>query len=337
MSSTDDSDPAENTDWETRVVLENEDRERLDSFLVRHFPKYSRGKLQRSIAAQDVTLDDVVAKSSTRVRTNQVVRFRRPKPTPEGSVPENIPLEILHEDEHLVVINKPPAMVVHPAKGHWSGTLTAGLAFHFQSLSQVGGPTRPGIVHRLDRDTSGVILVAKTDEAHHHLAGQFEARTVEKEYLAIVSPAPDRDNDLIDKPIGAHPYQREKKAIRENHPTSKQASSIYEVLERFHGFGLVRVKPKTGRTHQIRVHMASVGCAVLCDRLYSGRASVYLRDLTRRDSDDKCLLERQALHAHRIKVRHPSTHEPLQFEAPIPADFQKTLDALREHRAASTG
>ena len=271
--------------WQALVVQPSEDQERLDSFLVSHFSRHSRVKLQRAIKAGDVLLDGQRAKSSTRLKAGQEVRFRPPRPTPDGSIPEDIPLDILYEDQEMVAINKPPAMVVHPAKGHWSGTLTAALAFHFQQLSSVGGPSRPGIVHRLDRDTSGVILVAKTDQAHHHLTNQFSQRTVNKEYLTIVSPAPDRDSDLIDKPIGAHPYQREKKAIREHHPSSKQASSIYEVEQRLGGFAVVKVKPKTGRTHQIRVHMAHIGCPVLCDRLYSGRATLRLVDLTRNDAD----------------------------------------------------
>ncbi|MCL4119842.1 UNVERIFIED_CONTAM: hypothetical protein GTU68_063261, partial [Idotea baltica] len=318
--------------WQTIVVDESEDKERLDSFLRRHFPKFSRVKLQRSIAAGDVTVDDQVSKSSARVRTDQTVKLRLPHAAPEGSLPEDIPLDILFEDDSLVAINKPPAMVVHPAKGHWAGTLTAALAFHFQNLSSVGGPTRPGIVHRLDRDTSGVILVAKTDQAHHALSSQFQNRTVKKEYVAIVSPAPDRDNDHIDKPIGAHPYQREKKAVRENHSTSRAAYSVYRVEERFQGFGVVRVKPKTGRTHQIRVHMAHAGYPVLCDKLYSGRSQLTLKDLTRKDNDDQLLLGRQALHAHRIEVTHPVTGQPLIVEAPLPEDMQQTIDTFRRLR-----
>ena len=188
-----------------------------------------------------------------------------------GAAPENIPLDILYEDEWLAAINKPPGMVVHPAKGHWAGTLTSALQFHFDTLSGAGGPTRPGIVHRLDRDTSGVFVVAKTDRAHFALADQFEQRTVEKEYFALVCGNPDRDRDLIDLPIGVHPYQREKMAIRRDHPTSRPAqrstksSSDSRALQRF------ALMPKTGRTHQIRVHLSSIGCPVLCDRYYGGR------------------------------------------------------------------
>ena len=149
-----------------------------------------------------------------------------------------------------------------------------------------------------------------------------------------VSPAPDRDRDIIDKPIGAHPYQREKKAIRENHSTSRNAVSYYEVLERFSGFASVLVKPKTGRTHQIRVHMAHVGNSVLCDRLYANRAVLNLKELTRRETDDKLLLDRQALHARRIKFKHPVTEEGMQIEAPLPDDIERTLNALRQHRSS---
>lgn len=319
-------------DWINLIVTDEEDHERLDAFLVRHFPKFSRVKLQRAITSKNVLIDNQKAKSSTRIKPGQVVRFLAPQPEPEGSIPEDIPLDILFEDEHLVAINKPPFMVVHPAKGHWSGTLTAALAFHFKQLSGVGGPTRPGIVHRLDRDTSGVILIAKTDQAHVALSSQFENRTVEKQYFAIVSPAPDKDRDMIDKPIGAHPYQREKKAIREGHSTSRSATSFYEVIERFQGFASVLVKPKTGRTHQIRVHLAHVGTSVLCDRLYSGRARLALKDLTRRENDDEVLLERQALHAQSIKFAHPVTKEKIEVNAALPADIEKTLAAIRTHR-----
>ncbi|MGY8750050.1 MAG: RluA family pseudouridine synthase [Pirellulales bacterium] len=323
------------TDWQTLTVTEEEHLERLDAFLVRHFPKFSRVKLQRAIAAKKVLVGGSHAKSSTRIKTDQVVKFLPPQPEPENTIPEDIPLSVLYEDEHLVAIDKPPFMVVHPAKGHWSGTLTAALAFHFKQLSSVGGATRPGIVHRLDRDTSGVILVAKSDAAHINLASQFENRKVEKEYFAIVSPAPNHDRDIIDKPIGAHPYQREKKAIRIGHTTSRNASSFFEVIERFHGFASVRVKPKTGRTHQIRVHLAHIGCSVLCDRLYSGRAKLHLHDLTRKNQDQDLLLDRHALHARHIKFAHPINGHEMSISAPMPEDIEKTTQAIRQHRPLS--
>jgi 23S rRNA pseudouridine1911/1915/1917 synthase len=213
-------------------------------------------------------------------------------------------------------------MVVHPAKGHWSGTLVAALAFRFKELSTRAGASRPGIVHRLDRDTSGIIVVAKTDLAHTELTKQFEKRSIEKEYWAIVWPAPDRDRDWIEKPIGVHPYQREKMCVRADHPTSRMASTFYEVIERKHGFALLRAFPKTGRTHQIRVHLAHLGSPVLCDRLYSGRGQLLLSDLTRNPSDTQIILDRQALHAKGITIRHPKTGQTMRFQTEFPAELE---------------
>lgn len=304
---------------------------RLDSFLVSRFPDFSRVQLQRAIVRGDVLVDNQPAKSSTKLKLNQQVVVLNLKQPSDAPIPEPIPLDLLYEDESLVAINKPPNMVVHPAKGNWSGTLTAALAHRFQTLSEVGGATRPGIVHRLDRDTSGVILVARNDQAHLSLAEQFENRTVEKEYLAIVTPAPDRDRDIIEKPIGDHPYQREKKAIRENHPSSRQATTFYEVIQRFNGFALLRVKPKTGRTHQIRVHLAHVGSPILCDALYSGRSKVAFNDFQRSLSEEPVLV-RQALHAHRISFDHPVSRNRLEIEAPLPQDMLTTLELLARYR-----
>ncbi len=321
---------------QTIDVEEDDAHVRLDSFLVKHNPGFSRARIQRAVGKGSARVDNVVAKCSLRLKTGQVVCFSPPAPATDDQIPEDIPLDVLHEDDHVVAVNKPPDMVVHPAKGHWSGTLTAALSFRFKNLSSVGGATRPGIVHRLDRETSGVILVAKTDEAHRTLASQFENRTVEKEYIALVSPSPDRDRDLIDKPIGNHPYQREKKAIRTDHKSARQSQTFYEVVERFRGFAIINCKPKTGRTHQIRVHLAHVGCAVLCDRLYSGRSAVSLADFSGKripEHEDLVLLKRQALHAHRIAFAHPATGDRLEISAPVPTDIQQTIDAIREWRA----
>lgn len=315
------------------TVAEKESGLRLDSFLVRHFSKHSRVKLQRAIAAGNVSLDGQPARSSTKLKVDQRVIFTPPEIHSDAPIPEDIPLDILFEDDAMVAINKPPGMVVHPAKGNWKGTLTSALAFHFNQLSSIGGQTRPGIVHRLDRDTSGVILVAKTDQAHQALAAQFENRTTEKEYFTIVTPAPDRDRDIIDKPIGAHPYQREKKAIRTNHTTSRAAQSFYEVVKRFKGFATVRVRPKTGRTHQIRVHMAHIGCPVLCDKLYSGRASLSLKQLNSRCNEDLMLLDRQALHALKITFDHPASKTRMSISAELPEDIHKTIAAIAETRS----
>ena len=315
------------------TVAEEEAGLRLDSYLVTHFSKHSRVKLQRAIAAGNVTVDGQSARSSTKLKHDQKVVFTPPEIPSDTQIPEDIPLDVLFEDEAMVAINKSPRMVVHPAKGNWKGTLTSALAFHFNQLSSVGGETRPGIVHRLDRDTSGVILVAKTDEAHKALASQFENRTTEKEYFTIVTPAPDRDRDIIDKPIGAHPYQREKKAIRENHSTSRAAQSFYEVVKRYKGFATVRVRPKTGRTHQIRVHMSHIGCPVLCDKLYSGRASINLKQIEPRCEEDSILLDRQALHAFKITFDHPVSAERMTIQADLPEDIVRTIAVIEKNRS----
>jgi len=225
-------------------------------------------------------------------------------------------------------------MVVHPAKGHWSGTLAGALRHHFEHLSTLGGPTRPGIVHRLDRDTSGVVVVAKTDRAHARLASQFAARRVRKEYFAIVRGQLDRDRDHIAGAIGRHPHQREKMALGQPADESREANTFYEVAERFDGFAALRVLPKTGRTHQIRVHLASLGCPVLCDRLYGSQAELTLGELARkRDlTPNPVVLGRQALHAQRLTIHHPADGRTLEFVAPLPPDLVAALDALRRYR-----
>ena len=236
---------------------------RLDIFLAHHFTDYSRVHLRRVITAGGVNIDGRGGKPAYRLTPGQRVRIVLPEIPREAPRPEDIPLDILYEDEHLVVINKPPGMVVHPARGHWSGTLASALQFHFGgSLSAVGGPSRPGIVHRLDRDTSGVILVARNDIAHAKLSRQFAQRTIEKEYFALVSGCPERDRDYIDCPIGYHPHQREKMAIRRDDAESRSAQTFYEVLQRFDGFAAMKLEPKTGRTHQIRVHLGAMRSAI---------------------------------------------------------------------------
>jgi 23S rRNA pseudouridine1911/1915/1917 synthase len=306
---------------------------RLDWYLARQFPNYSRVHLRKVINAAEVHVDSKRVKAAHRLREGERVSVRLPELPRPAPQPEDIPLEILYEDAAIVVVNKRPGMVVHPGKGNWRGTLTAALQFHFDQLSTVGGTARPGIVHRLDRETSGVLVVARTDAAHLRLAEQFERRTVEKEYFALVVGRVDRDRDVIDQPIGFHPHQREKMAIRRDDPASRPAVSFYEVLERFDGFAAVRIVPKTGRTHQIRVHLASIGCPVLCDRQYGGRAMLTRGELGRDPRDETVLLDRQALHARRLVIAHPDTGAAMEFIAPMPADLAGTLAALREFRA----
>ena len=319
-------------------VGEGEQGKRLDTFLASHIAELSRAAVQQGIQNGLATVDGTIHKASFRLQTGQQVCFTPPLPTATGPLPEPTPISVVYEDEAIAVVDKQAGMVVHPAKGHWSGTLASALAYHFDQLSSVGGATRPGIVHRLDRDTSGLLVVAKTDAAHRQLAEQFQSRTVGKEYLAIVAGTPDCDRDLIDHPIGAHPSQREKKALRADHSTSRSAQTFYEVQERFTGLALVQAQPKTGRTHQIRLHLLSIGCPVLCDKLYGGRAQITageLRGLYRDkrlaagQADDAVLLDRQALHAARLCFSHPTTGEPVEFTAPLPTDMDRLLQELR--------
>ena len=308
---------------------------RLDQYVVRHAGGLSRSGVARAIDAGGVRVDGVIAKASLLLKAGAVVAYTVPEPPRAGPDAEEIPLDFLFLDECMAAVNKPAGMVVHPAKGNWKGTLAGALKWHLEraagaagGLSTVGGPTRPGIVHRLDRDTSGVIVVARTEEAHQALASQFERRTTEKTYLAIVQGEPRFDRDQIDLPIGIHPYQRERMAVRRDHSTSRDAVTQYEVLERFGKAALLKVTPKTGRTHQIRVHLAAIGCPILADVLYSGRGVVDRSFLGLR-GDAAPLLRRQALHAASLALAHPQTGQRVAFEAPLPADILGLLAVLR--------
>jgi 23S rRNA pseudouridine1911/1915/1917 synthase len=314
------------------VVAPAEAGWRLDALLAHHFPDYSRVHLRRAISAGCVAIDGRGTKPAYRVKLGQRIVFAVPELPREAPRAENIPLEILYQDDWMAAVNKPPAMVVHPARGHWSGTLAGAIQYHLGQVSSLGGPTRPGIVHRLDRDTSGVILVARNDRAHARLSEQFQSRTIEKEYYALVSGQPHLDRDLIDRPIGMHPQHREKMAIGHDDPDSREAQSFYEVQERFDGFAALVIRPKTGRTHQIRVHLAHIGCPVLCDRQYGGRAEITRGEIRRDGADLLVLLDRQALHARRIRFRHPESGAAMEIEAPLPADMQGVLEELRTYR-----
>lgn len=329
--------PAEPVEPVELVVTEADASQRLDAFLAKSLPKFSRVQLRKVIGAGGVRVNGQGTKVAHRLAAGDHVRISLPPLNSAGPNPENIALDVLFEDDAIIVVNKPPGMVVHPARGHWSGTLASALSYHFSQLSQLGGPTRPGIVHRLDRDTSGVMVVAKADPVHAALAAQFENRTTEKEYLAITAGLPDRDRDFIEQPIGPHPHHREKMAIRAGHPLSREATTFYEVQERLSGFAVVKVLPKTGRTHQIRVHLAHLRCPVLCDKLYGGRSEITRGQLRPgrvgpgpREGDDKVVLARQALHARRIRLQHPVSGQPIEFEAPVPNDMLAVLTALRE-------
>ncbi|MEM8736542.1 MAG: RluA family pseudouridine synthase [Planctomycetota bacterium] len=332
--------PEEFTEFQ-HVVSEEEDGQRVDAVLALLLDAYSRVFIRKVIQNGGAKINGTVVKPSFKVRDGQQIDILLPPPPDDGPQPEDIPLDILFEDDAFIAINKPAGMVVHPAKGNWKGTLASALAFRFQNnLSDVGGPTRPGIVHRLDRDTSGVILVAKSNGVHLKLSEQFEKRTVQKEYFALAIGKLELDRDVVRLPIGPHPYQRDKMAIRKDHPQSKDAETWYEVTERFGGVSAVKVAPKTGRTHQIRVHLSHLGAPVLCDRLYAGHARITKGELLKRlarkqrpePGDDDVLLERQALHARSIELHHPVSGEAVRIEAPIPPDIQSVISALQETR-----
>ncbi len=322
------------------IVPDSAAGQRIDLFLTGICDGYSRSQIRAAVQGDGCEVDGRVIRPSYKVRPGQRVCFAVPDVLSDDTVPENISLDVLYEDDGFVVVNKPAGMVVHPARGNWTGTLTSALAYRFQSLSDVGGPTRPGIVHRLDRDTSGVIVVAKTNAVHMNLAQQWADRTVEKEYLAVTGAPIDRDRDLIDMPIGRHPYQRDKQAIRIDHETSKPASTFFEVLSRHGRFTVVACRPKTGRTHQIRVHMAHIGSPVLCDRLYAGHSEItaaqMISGLSHPDgrhplatlADETVVMSRQALHAHRLTLTNPQTGRQMTFTAPPAADMQNVIDLI---------
>jgi len=306
---------------------------RLDRYLSGRFGQYSRAFFQRRIRSGEVLVNDRPAKPSHELKMGDVITFALPRAPTFELVAEDIPLDILYEDDYLLAVNKPPGLVVHPARGHWQGTLANALLYHCRHLADAGSPVRPGLVHRLDRDTSGVLLVAKVDPAHAGLGRQFQARTVLKEYRAIVEGVLKFDSDLIAKPIGRHPKDRTRMSIRAE--VGRHATSFYEVIERFSDHTYVRVLPRTGRTHQIRVHLRSLGHPVLADHNYAARHALYQSDLAGqpRGDDEQPLIDRQALHAYAVTFRHPVTAKKMTISAPVPEDFRRTLEALRERNA----
>ena len=305
---------------------------RLDAYLTSRYPELSRSVVRKLLDHGAVLVNGSKPKPSYKVREGDVLRIWLPDLGDGTITPEEIPIAIVLEEPGFVVVDKPPGMVVHPARGNWSGTLVNALQFHFESLSDVNGPERPGIIHRLDRDTTGLLLVGKRDDAHRKLARQFEDRLVKKEYRALVYGSPTRDQDYIDKPIGRHPTSRERMAIRPVSEGGRSAVTFYQVLERFDGFAYLRLVPETGRTHQLRVHLAGLGHPIVADKLYANRSRLTLEDLGAAEADIPCpLIERQALHAHRIRFAHPETDLPISLESPLPADFAGTLEALRGH------
>ena len=314
------------------------DGKRIDAYLASRFTDYSRSVIQRIIEAEAVHVNGRPVKASYKVRSGDVVRVWLPELLDTAPVPEDIPIDVIYEDESLTVVNKPAGMVTHPAKGNWKGTLVNAIQFHYDTLSTVAGVNRPGIVHRLDRDTSGLLVVVKDDIAHRKIALQFELREVHKEYLALVYGVPQRDSDYIERPIGFHPVTREKMAIRTLEDGGKPAVTFYEVVERFAGYALVRCKPQTGRTHQIRVHLTHIGHPIVADKAYSGRDKLTLGELLGDHGDTRpetILIDRQALHAYALRFTHPTTGKEISLSAPLPADMGRALEALRTHRTVA--
>ncbi|MDN3513622.1 MAG: RluA family pseudouridine synthase [Candidatus Brocadia sp.] len=313
------------------------DDKRIDRYLAARLPDYSRTFIQKLIKEGTVLVNGRTVKSSYDIQKGDFISVHVPVLEENKIIPEDIPLNIVYEDDYLMLINKPYDMVVHPAGGHPSGTLVNALAFHCQNLSQVNGPLKAGIVHRLDRDTSGVMLVIKSDAVHSHIAMQFEKRYVKKEYIAVVEGEVKFDSDEIYLPIGRHKTDRQKMAVRRD--DGKEAVSVYEVIERFRGYTLVKVMPKTGRTHQIRVHMRSIGHPVVADFMYSNHESCYLSDLLQkeRESGESPIIERQALHAHRIEFFHPIQNRRIEFQVDMPEDISLLVKALREIRPYRNG
>lgn len=305
---------------------------RLDHYLTRLYPSFSRTAFQRSISDNGVLLNGLPAKPATRLHVNDRLSVQLPKDPDSTITPEDVPLDVIYEDESLVVINKEAGMIVHPGRGSHTGTLAGALQHHFDQLSDVAGKLRPGIVHRLDRDTSGVIVVARDNQVHHRLSRQFEKREVKKEYRAIVHGELNLDADHIDTHVRVDPRKRERMVVCEPEGNSRDASTYYEVAERFRGYTYVKLHPRTGRTHQLRVHMAHLGHSLVADAMYRGGGKLTRADLDAAEPK-KPLIRRQALHAFRICFAHPATDQPMTFEAPLPNDMVRTLEALRELRS----
>lgn len=314
---------------------------RLDRYLVDRIPFLSRTSLQRLIKEQAVTVNGRVPRPSTRLHAGDEIVAILPPPSSTQIAAEDIPLDVLYEDDDLIVLNKADDIIVHPARGHRSGTIINALAYHFLhrsggTLSTVGEEfARPGVVHRLDRHTTGVLVAAKSETAHWRLARQFEQRRTEKRYLAVVHGQVEPVADVIDVPLGKHPSRREKYAVRWD-DTGKPSVTMYHVRELYDQFSLLEIQLKTGRTHQIRVHLAYLGYPVVGDEMYGGR-HLTVGDVTGpagagdRSARDP-LIARQALHAALLSFTHPITSEAMTFRSPLPQDFRDLVMLLRQYR-----
>ena len=304
---------------------------RLDRFLIGATEAMSRTHLQRLIRDGDVTVNDKLVKQpSYQLRTGDRVCLVLPPPRPLDTVaPENIPLDILHEDSHLIVLNKPAGMLVHPASGVNSGTLVNALLSHCTDLSGIGGVERPGIVHRLDKDTSGVLVVAKTDVVHRGLSAQFEAHSITRQYIAVVCGVPSKTTGTIDARIARS--RRDRRRMATVKTGGRHAVTHYEVLERYPQFGVVQLTLETGRLHQIRVHLQHIGHPVVGDTVYGGEQRALNDAETAVLKQALARLKRQALHARHLGFTHPATGEDISFSTPIPEDMQQVVDAFMKN------
>lgn len=303
------------------VAPSSDEKPRLDNYLTKTLTDLSRAQVQKLIDGQLVTVNGEVAKSSLRLKGGETVLLHLPPVEPLDLQPEAIPLDVIFEDEFLIVVNKPAGMVTHPGAGTRSGTLVNALLHHCRGgLSGISGVERPGIVHRLDKDTSGLLVIAKEDSTHKELSRRLAAREVKRSYFALVDGIVGNDGGTVDKPIGRHPVRRKEMAVVEN---GRHAVTHYKVVERYRNFTLLECQLETGRTHQIRVHMASLNFPVVGDLVYNRKSSGSEK------ARAKLGLQGHALHAARLSFTHPKTGIALEFRAPLPADYQKLLDKLR--------
>ena len=298
---------------------------RLDSYLATRIEGWSRARLQRLIDSEDVLVNGKTAKPSYKLRNNDELEVELTAPVADSFTPEPIPIEIVYEDETLVVVNKPAGLVVHPAAGIHSGTLANALAYHFQQLPGSGAGVRPGIVHRLDRDTSGLLVVAKTEAALEHLSDQFRDRTVFKSYVALVHGRVSTDSGRIDQPLARDRSNRTRMAVVRG---GRSALSLYRVRQRFDRFTLLDVELKTGRTHQIRVHLAWLKHPVVGDEIYGAGRDNQILDVKLRAAVRN--LGRHFLHAEKLAFTHPQTGKRVEFSSPLPPELSELLTVIKE-------
>lgn len=312
---------------------------RVDKFLMNMIENTTRNKIQQAAENGSILVNDVAVKSNYKVKAGDVVRLVLAHPTYEQLLtPENIPLDIVYEDDQLLVINKPAGMVVHPGHGNYSGTLVNALAYHFENLP-MNSSERPGLVHRIDKDTSGLLVVAKTDFAMAYLTKQFAEKTSEREYVALVWGNIEEDEGTVEGNIGRHDTNRMRMAVHESDEKGKPAVTHYKVLERFGYVTLVSCQLETGRTHQIRVHMKHIGHTLFNDERYGGDSILKGTTFTKyKQFVENCfkVLPRQALHAKTLGFEHPITKEFLRFDSPIPQDLQECIDKWRVYSKAQT-